>query len=76
MIVGDKLLVLNDDGELTMALAQPGDWKVLARSKVLGGRDAWAPMALAGGRLILRDTTRMICIDLGAGPETTRVDRT
>ena len=39
-------------------------WKRLARARVLTGRDAWGPIALVGGRMILRDWKRMICIDL------------
>jgi outer membrane protein assembly factor BamB len=26
--------------------------------------DSWAPLALAGGRLIVRDLTRMVCLDV------------
>jgi len=75
MVAGDRLLVLNDDGELTMARARPGDWEILARAKVLDGRDAWAPMALAGSRLIVRDSRRMVCLDLAAGSGTGRKER-
>jgi len=75
MIAGDRLLVLNDYGELTMARARPGDWEILARAKVLDGRDAWAPMALAGGRLIVRDSSRMVCLDLATWPGTGRKER-
>jgi outer membrane protein assembly factor BamB len=32
------------------------------------GFDAWGPMALVGGRLVLRDMTRMTCLDLKATP--------
>ncbi len=70
MIAGDTLLVLDDNGVLTMAAARPGPWEVLARARVLGGRDAWAPMALAGGLLILRDSNRMVCLDLTPRTET------
>ncbi|GAG51327.1 unnamed protein product, partial [marine sediment metagenome] len=39
----------------------------LAQAKVLeDGHEAWGPLALAGGRLILRDLTRMVCLDLRA----------
>jgi outer membrane protein assembly factor BamB len=64
MIADGKILVLDDAGVLTLARA-PGDrFELLARARVLHGRDAWAPMALAGGRLLLRDATRMVCLDL------------
>jgi outer membrane protein assembly factor BamB len=70
MIVGENILVLNDNGVLTMAVARPGQWEVLARARVLDGRDAWAPMAMAGGLLILRDSNRMVCLDLAPRTET------
>jgi outer membrane protein assembly factor BamB len=31
------------------------------------GVDCWGPMALVGGRLIVRDMTRMVCLDVAAG---------
>jgi len=65
-IVADgKILVMNDDGELTMAKATPEGYQQLAHAKVLDGHDAWGPMAIAGSRLIVRDLTRMVCLDLG-----------
>ena len=38
----------------------------LARARVLHGREAWAPMALVDGRLVLRDFEEMICLDVRA----------
>jgi outer membrane protein assembly factor BamB len=64
IIANDKILVMNDDGELTMAQATAEGYRPLAHAKVLDGHDAWGPMALAGGRLIVRDLTRMVCLDL------------
>ncbi|MEN9974232.1 MAG: hypothetical protein RLZZ282_238 [Verrucomicrobiota bacterium] len=64
LVANGKILVMNDDGELTMALATPAGFKPLAHAKVLDGHDAWGPMAMAGGRLIVRDLTRMVCLDL------------
>ena len=64
---GDRMLLLNDKtGELTMARVSPDGYTRLARAKMLGGHDAWAPMALVRGRLLLRDVNRMICVDLRA----------
>ena len=34
------------------------------QAQVLTGHDSWGPMAMAGGRLILRDLTRMVCLDV------------
>ena len=65
LIADGKILAL--DGKtaaLTMAEATPAGWKTLAKAQVLHGHEAWAPMAIADGRLVLRDFTKMICLDL------------
>jgi outer membrane protein assembly factor BamB len=60
----DKMFILNDDGHLTMIEATPRGYIPLARARVLTGRDAWGPMALVDGRLLLRDWKTLACIDL------------
>ncbi|MGZ8921115.1 MAG: outer membrane protein assembly factor BamB family protein [Limisphaerales bacterium] len=60
----DKVLILNDTGELTLIRASLDGYEQLARARVLHGRDAWAPMALVDGRLLLRDSENLICLDL------------
>ncbi len=65
LFAGDLMLALNDKGTLTLAKATTAGYKRLAQHEVLpDGHDAWGPMAIAGGRLILRDMTRMVCLDL------------
>jgi outer membrane protein assembly factor BamB len=64
LIADDKVVILNDNGELTLIRASLTGYEPLARARVLQGRDAWAPMALVDGRLILRDSERMICLDV------------
>ena len=66
MIAGGMIYALNDSGLLVLAKASPDGFKVLSQAQVLHGHDAWAPMALAGGRLILRDLTNMVCLDVRA----------
>jgi outer membrane protein assembly factor BamB len=63
-----RFLLLSDKGVLTFAQADAGGFRVLARADVMGGqgRDAWGPLALVDGRLLLRDLTRMWCLDLRA----------
>jgi outer membrane protein assembly factor BamB len=39
----------------------------MGQKHILDGHDAWGPMALAGGLLVLRDSTRMVCVDLRGG---------
>lgn len=64
LIADGKILAINDDGMLTMAQATADGFKRLAMTKVLEGHESWGPMAMAGGRLIVRDLTRMVCLDL------------
>ena len=59
------IFVLNDDGRLTLAEATPTGYNQLAAADVLDGHDAWAPMAMAGDRLIVRDLTSMVCLNVG-----------
>jgi outer membrane protein assembly factor BamB len=64
MIANGLLYVMNDSGLLTLVEATPTGYNQLAQAKVLEGPDSWGPMAIASGRLILRDLTRMICLDI------------
>ena len=66
IIANGLLFLMNDTGVLTLAEATPSGYRQLAEAKVLPARDkeAWAPMAIAGGRLILRDMKQMICLDV------------
>ena len=63
--IGNGLIyVMNDAGALTLAEATLAGYVQLAGAKVLDGPDSWGPMAIASGRLILRDLTRMVCLDI------------
>jgi len=64
MIADGLIFLMNDTGVLTTAKASPNGYTQLAQAKVLDGHDSWGPMALASGRLILRDLNKMICIDV------------
>jgi len=63
-IANGLIYVMNDSGLLTLAEATPNGYVQLAEARVLEGPDSWGPMAIASGRLILRDMNRMICIDV------------
>jgi outer membrane protein assembly factor BamB len=64
LLADGKFFLLNDDGVLTVIRAGTGKYEELSEVKVLQGQDSWGPIALAGGRMILRDSKRMICIDV------------
>mgnify|MGYP006294732127 CR=1 FL=1 len=69
LLADGKLFILDDDGTLTLARMSTRSFQPLASYRVLEGRDAWGPLAIAGRRLLLRDDTRMICLDVGQGIE-------
>jgi outer membrane protein assembly factor BamB len=62
-VADGKLYVLDDDGELTVLAVTHEGYRQLERVKMLDGRDAWGPLAITEGRILLRDSKRMICID-------------
>lgn len=60
-----NLYVLSSDGYLTVVRATPERYDELGRALILEGAHDWHPwMALAGGRLIVRDSKRLVCVDL------------
>ena len=63
-IINGLLYLMNDSGILTLAQAGSSEYLPLAQAKVLEGHESWGPMAIASGRLIVRDTERMICLDI------------
>ena len=67
LFADEKIFILDDDGTLTMLSASPSGYEQLAQHKILDGHDAWGPIALAGTRMLLRDSTRMVCIEVGGG---------
>jgi len=67
LIADGKIFVMNDDGLLTLAEATPAGYRPLVKERVLNGHDSWAPLALAGSRLLARDLTRMVCVEIAGG---------
>lgn len=66
-LIADGLAyVLTDGGRLVLMEASPTQYTPLARAQILKGREAWGPMALVGGRLLARDLTRLVCLDVAA----------
>jgi outer membrane protein assembly factor BamB len=59
------IFAMNDSGLLRLIEATPDKYNLLAQAQVLKGHESWGPMALVGGRLITRDLTRMVCLEVG-----------
>ena len=65
IIADEKMYILDDDGTLTMIKPDKNRYIQLAQKKILDGHDAWGPLAIADGRLLMRDSKTMVCLDIG-----------
>ena len=54
-------------GVLRLIEASTTGYRELANAPVLSGDDVWGPMALSDGKLVLRDMTKLVCVDVGSG---------
>jgi len=61
---GMFLVMEGDTGRLRLIEASTTGYNELASAQVLAGQEVWAPMALSEGKLVLRDLTKMICLDV------------
>ena len=64
IVVGKKLLVLAEDGNLVLLAANPEKYTELGRIQVCG--NTWSFPAFADGKLYVRDGRALQCIDLAA----------
>jgi hypothetical protein len=65
MVLADGLL-LATDGNTKMYLIEPdpAGFKPLASATVLEPGENWAPLALADGKLLIRDQKQMKCVQV------------
>jgi len=63
-VINGLIYVMDDDGHLTMARATPEAYTPITATRVLQGHESWGPMAFVSGRLIVRNLTRMVCLDI------------
>ena len=55
---------MDDDDTLTMIRPSTAEYLELDSYRVLEGQDAWGPLAIADGYLVMRDSKTMVCLDL------------
>lgn len=65
MIGGERVIWLDENGRLGMGTISPRGFSPQAEHPVLE-KPAWTPPTLAGSRLYLRDTRRIVALELGA----------
>ncbi len=64
LVTGDKLIILDEDGQLAVAKTTPEKFEILSKAKILKRYSFTAP-TLIGTRLYLRDHHTIKCLDLG-----------
>jgi outer membrane protein assembly factor BamB len=65
ILADNKIYLLNDDATLYIIRKSIDQYIELDKVKLFDGHDAWAPLAIADGYMVLRDSERMICINIG-----------
>ena len=65
-LIADHLLYImdSDTGRLYLVEATPDGYHELARAQVLDGKEIYMPMALANGKLIVRDRQQIKCLQV------------
>ena len=59
-----KCFILDDDGTLIIARISKNGFQILDKRRIIEGHDAWAPIAIADGYLLMRDSKKMLCLDM------------
>ncbi len=65
VVAGDRLLILDTAGQLTVVNADPTSYRELGRSRVSAGK-SWSHLALVGSRIFVRDRQNLACFELDA----------
>jgi outer membrane protein assembly factor BamB len=66
VLTGDGLIyaVDGDSGQLHIVQPSADAFKSLSKAKVLAGQQIWGTLALADGKLVIRDQSQMKCVDM------------
>jgi hypothetical protein len=66
LLLADGMIITLDGKKGILHLVEPSPeaFKELAQARVFGGKEIWAPMALADGKLLLRNQQELRCLDV------------
>lgn len=64
ILVDDLIYLLNDDATLYIVRKSLKGFEELDHVQLFEGVDSWAPLAVADGYMLLRDSKKMVCIQL------------
>jgi outer membrane protein assembly factor BamB len=69
ILVGDTLLAFEGHtGMLHQVRATPEGYTPVGKVQIIEGPEIWAPIAVAGGRLLVRNHQHLICLDVSNEP--------
>ena len=63
ILVGNKIIVLSDRGQVVLVEASPAAYNELARTQAVAGK-CWSAPSLSGGRLYVRSTKEGASLEL------------
>ena len=64
ILADGRFYILDDRGHLTIAAASPERYRELGHTRILEGKDSWAPLAIVDGLLLARDDRDLVCLDI------------
>ncbi|MFO7999007.1 MAG: PQQ-binding-like beta-propeller repeat protein [Bacteroidales bacterium] len=64
ILADGKFYLLDDDATLYIIQKSTREYIELDRVKLFDGHDAWAPLAVADGYMVLRDSETILCINV------------
>ena len=67
-VADGHLIVMSDTGTLALVAADPAGYREEARFQHSEQPSSWTEPVLAGGRLYVRDKTRLVCYDVRKTP--------
>ncbi|MGD9158949.1 MAG: PQQ-binding-like beta-propeller repeat protein [Desulfobacteraceae bacterium] len=63
LILADDMIISSDGGKMLYLIEPtPTEFKILAKAEMLDTKQAWAPLALSDGKLLIRDQKQMKCV--------------
>ena len=64
ILVDDMIINMDGNGTLYLIEPTPEGFKMLSSAKLLDTKEAWAPLALSDGKLLIRDQKQMKCVQV------------
>ena len=62
-ILADDMIISSDGGKMLYLIEPtPQEFRVLAKAELLDTKQAWTPLALSDGKLLIRDQKQMKCV--------------